>query len=64
MTMQLNNTNENRSSSEASGPGGSGERFWCKARLPILLCISLNPRKGAQDIDCVTKHCFQKKIKK
>ena len=61
MTQKLNNTNENRRSSEASGPGRSGERFRWMGRLPILWCMSLNPRQGAQDIECVTKHCFLKK---
>ena len=60
MTQQLNNTNENRGSSQSCGPGGSGERFRWKGRLPILWCRSLNPRQGAQDFECVTKHCFLK----
>ena len=50
-------------SSEASGPGGSRERFRGKGKLPILLYKSLNPRQGAQDFECVTKHCFLKNQK-
>ena len=50
-------------SSEACGPGGSGERFRWKRRLPILWCRSLNPRQGAQDFECITKYCFLKKTK-
>ena len=63
MTQQLNNTSEDTGSSEASGPGGSRERFRWKGKLPILWYKSLNPRQGAQDFDCVTKHCFLKKQK-
>ena len=55
---------ESLGSSQACGPGGSGERFWWKGRLPILWCRSLNPRQGAQDFECVTKYCFLKKKKK
>ena len=51
-------------SSQACGPGGSGERYRWKGRLPILWCRSLNPRKGAQDFECVTEHCFPKNKKK
>ena len=47
-------------SSQACGPGGSGERFRWKGRLPILWCTCLNRRQGAQGFECVTKHCFVK----
>ena len=50
-------------SSEACGPGGSGERFRWKGRLPILWCRSLNSRQGAQDFEYVTKYSFRKKHK-
>ena len=50
-------------SSQACGPGGSGERFRWKGRLPILWCRSLNPRQGAQNFEYVTKYCFLKKKK-
>ena len=57
-TEQLNNTNENRGSSEASGPGGSGERFRWKGRLPILECKSLHPRQGAQGTEWLPNTVF------
>ena len=63
MAQQLNDTNEDTGYSEGPGPGWSGERFSWKVRLPILWCRSLNPRQGAQDFECVTKHCFIKKQK-
>ena len=44
--------------------GWSRERFHWKGRLHILWCRSLNPRKGAQDFECVTEHCFPKNKKK
>ena len=44
--------------------GWSRERFHWKRRLHILWCRSLNPRKGAQDFECVTEHCFPKNKKK
>ena len=47
-------------SNQACGPGRSGERFRWKGRLPILWCMSLNPRQGAQDFECATKYCFLK----
>ena len=50
-------------SSQACGPGGRGERFRWKGRLPILWCRSLNPRQGAQNFEYVTKYCFLKKKK-
>ena len=63
MTQQLNNTSEGKGSSEASGRGGSTERFRWKGKLPILWYKSLNPRHGTQDFECVTKYCFLKKQK-
>ena len=51
-------------SSQACGPGGSGERFRWKGRLPILWCRCLNPRQWAQDFEGVTKYCFLKKTPK
>ena len=70
MTERLNWTDVQRTSgskqkslgsSQACGPGGSGERFRWKGRLPILWCRSLNPRQGAQDLERVTEYCFLKK---
>ena len=63
MTQQLNNTSEDTGSSEASGPVGSRERFRWKGKPLILWYKSLNPMQGAQDFECVTKHCFLKKQK-
>ena len=60
MTQQLKNTNEDTESTEGSGPGWSGERLERKGRPPILWCRSLNPRQGARDFECFTKHCFPK----
>ena len=51
-------------SSQACGPGGSGERFRWKGRLPILWCRCLNPRQGAQDFEYVIKYYFLKKVQK
>ena len=73
MTERLNWTNVqiisgNRQkplgSSQSCGPGGSGERFRWKGRLPILWCRCLNPRQGAQDFEYVTKYFFLIKKKK
>ena len=50
-------------SSQACGPGGSGERFRWRGRIPILLCRCLNPRQGAQDFEYVTKYFFLNKTK-
>ena len=51
-------------SSQACGPGGSGERFRWRGRIPILLCRCLNPRQGAQDFEYVTKFFFLTKQNK
>ena len=60
MAQQLNNTSEDIGSSEGSSPGWSRESLSWTGRLPILWCRSLNPRQGAQDFECVTKHYFLK----
>ena len=73
MTERLNWTNVQKTSgsrqkslgsSQACGPGGSGERFRWRGRIPILLCRCLNPRQGAQDFEYVTKFFFLTKQNK